>query len=114
MKASTHAVATIALVLEPGDDAEAIFMRIAEEFHGLADRTVRDISIDLSTNDVTMSFTFDGIKTPQDAIATAMTLGRTAFHAAGVGTPGPNWDLARWSVEPTPASATASRLPAHA
>lgn len=114
MRASTHAVATVALVIEAGEDAEAIFMKVADEFHGLTDRTVRDIAIDLSTNEVTMAFTFDGIKTAQDAITTAMTIGRTAFHAAGVSTPGPNWDLARWSVEPTPASAETRPLPAHA
>jgi len=100
MNGSTYAEMTVDLDVAPGQEAGDIFVRLAHEFHELADTTVRDIAFDASASTVTMCFTFDGVLSAEDAIKRATTLGRTAFHAAGFGTPGPGWDHPAWSIVP--------------
>ena len=114
MNASVYLEALVGLDVSPGVNSTQTFLGLADAFHELSDRTVRDIGFDASTRDVRMTFTFDGRVAPDEAVRRAMTIGRTAFQAAGLGTANDTWDLARWSIAPSTAGASPRRaaLPA--
>lgn len=101
MNATTYLEAVVHLVVPTGTDPQEVFVDLADAFHELPERTVRDIAFDATSNEVTMCFTFDGRVDPQEAIRRATSAGRTAFHAAGLGTGDGSWDLARWNIVPS-------------
>ena len=101
MNASVYLEALVGLDVSPGVNSTQTFLGLADAFHELSDGTVRDIGFDASTRDVRMTFTFDGRVAPDEAIRRALTIGRTAFQAAGLGPENDTWDLAHWSITPT-------------
>ncbi len=101
MISTTYLEAHIGLDVAGAGDPEQIFVALADAFHALPDRTVRDIAFNLATREVTMSFTFAGNHQPDEALRTALVMGRTAFHQAGLGTGNDTWDLARWNIIPS-------------
>lgn len=105
MTASIYLEAVVGLDVAPTADPETVFLNLADAFHELPDPTVRDLAFNATTHDVTMSFTFEGRLAPDEAVRRALSIGRTAFQAAELGTTNDTWDLARWNIVPSLESA---------
>lgn len=90
------------VVLTQPDLADDFVAAVADELHTLKDNSSRDVAFDRRTSEMTFCFTFDGAIKPQTAMDRALVMGRSAFHAAGGATP--DWEQARWSITPEPAT----------
>lgn len=103
MNASTYVEMQVTVAPPSGAQFESFFDAVADALHEIADDSSRDLAYDATSVSLTFCFTFEGQVAPERAMARALTMGRTAFHAAGGATP--NWDLAQWSIvpeQPTP------------
>jgi len=103
MSASTYVDMQVTVAPPSPARLDSFFDAVADALHEITDDSSRDLAYDAATGSLTFSFTFEGPVAPERAMARALTMGRTAFHAAGGATP--NWDLAQWSIVPQQSAA---------